>query len=204
MKGKRHTYTAAEMAWIKDNCALPRRELHAAFCIKFDRSDISLDNIKALCTRNGWKTGRTGCFSPGSVPANRGKKMPYNPNSARTQFKKGQLPHNTKYLGHERVSRDGYVEISIDEKNPHTGYERRYILKHKYVWEKRERPCSRRHVPQMRGWQPAQHRSVELGAYTEGGLTLYERLSRPRLSICRPGGKACHIDDGEAKTRQKR
>src|SRR4051812_31988258 len=117
MKGKRQTYTAAELAWIKDNRTLSRRELHAAFCETFNRTDISLDNIKALCTRKGWKTGRTGCFASGIVPANKGRKMPFNSNSARTQFKKGQLPHNTKYLGHERISKDGYVEISIDETN---------------------------------------------------------------------------------------
>ncbi|WP_201271494.1 HNH endonuclease signature motif containing protein [Sinorhizobium medicae] len=85
-------------------------------------------------------TGRTGNFETGSLPHNKGKKMPYHPNSARTRFKKGQLPHNTKYLGHERVSKDGYVEISVDEENPHTGFERRYVLKHRHLWEKQNGP----------------------------------------------------------------
>lgn len=80
-------------------------------------------------------TGRTGCYVSGSVPYNKGKSMPYNPNSARTQFKKGQLPHNTKFAGHERVSYDGYVEISVEETNPHTGYGRRYMHKHRWEWE---------------------------------------------------------------------
>jgi hypothetical protein len=40
------------------------------------------------------------------------------------------------YLGHERVSKDGYVEISVGEENPYTGYERSYVLKHKWLWEK--------------------------------------------------------------------
>ncbi|WP_319413915.1 HNH endonuclease signature motif containing protein [uncultured Cohaesibacter sp.] len=101
---------------------------------------MAFDNYKSLCTRKGWKTGRTGRIEKGNVPANKGKKMPFNPNSARTQFKKGHLPHNTHYLGHERVSKDGYVEISIDETNPHTGYERRYVLKHKWAWEKENGP----------------------------------------------------------------
>ena len=74
------------------------------------------------------------------VPANKGRKMPFHPNSARTRFRKGQLPHNTKWLGHERVNRDGYVEISVAEKNPHTGYERRYVHKHRHLWEQANGP----------------------------------------------------------------
>ena len=66
--------------------------------------------------------------------------MPFNANSARTQFKKGQRPHNTKYLGHEHITTDGCVEISVAEKNPHTGYERRHVQKHRWLWEKASGP----------------------------------------------------------------
>lgn len=130
-------YSSKELKWIEARKEMPRRYLHFLFVDIFGRSDVSFDNLRSLCKRNGWYTGRTGCFSNGSVPANKGKKMPFNPNSARTQFKKGQIPHNTKHAGHERVSKDGYVEISIEETNPHTGYERRYVLKHKHLWEQK-------------------------------------------------------------------
>ena len=60
--------------------------------------------------------------------------LPSSSASAATRFKKGNLPHNTNHLGHERVSKDGYIEISVDEVNPHTGYERRYVLKHRHLW----------------------------------------------------------------------
>lgn len=93
------------------------------------------DNLKALCTRKGWKTGRSGCYIPGTVPANKGRKMPFNPNSARTQFKQGGVPANTKYLGHEYIPKDGYIRISVAETNPHTGFERRYAMKHRHLWE---------------------------------------------------------------------
>jgi HNH endonuclease len=56
------------------------------------------------------------------------------------QFKKGHSPHNTKFAGHERLHEDGYVYISINETNPHTGYERRYVLKHKHLWEQQHGP----------------------------------------------------------------
>lgn len=135
MKGQAITYSTEELEWIETQKSKPRRAAHADYCRKFGRSDISLSNYTSLCKRKGWMTGRTGCYAPGSVPENKGKKMPFNANSARTQFKKGRLPHNTNHLGHERVTKDGYIEISVAETNPHTGYERRYVQKHRHLWE---------------------------------------------------------------------
>lgn len=140
MKGAPISYSQAELDFIKARKATPRRELHAAYVKKFGRTDVSLNNLKSLCKRKGWMTGRTGCFNPGDVPVNKGKPRQYNPNCARTQFKKGQLPANTKYAGHERITRDGYVEISVEETNPHTGFERRYVQKHRWLWEKENGP----------------------------------------------------------------
>lgn len=146
MKATYLSYSPSELAWIKRHRATPRREAHAAFCDTFSRTDVSHDNFAALCTRKGWATGRTGCFPKGHAPANRGKTMPCHPNSAKTQFKKGGLPHNTKYLGHDRVTVDGYVEISIADTNPHTGFSRRYVLKHKHLWETLHGPVPAGHV----------------------------------------------------------
>lgn len=139
-------YSRYELAWIKRRRAMPRRTAHALFCRTFCRVDVSLANFKALYTRRGWTTGRTGCFTKGHTPFNKGAVMPFNENSAKTRFKKGATPHNTKYLGHERVTKDGYVEISIAETNPHTGYGRRYVLKHKYLWELKYGPVPSGHV----------------------------------------------------------
>lgn len=135
MKGRAILYSADELAFIEARRGMPRAELHAEFVKAFRRGDTSQANLTALCKRKGWLTGRTGCFEKGAIPVNKGKAMPFHPNSAKTRFKKGGLPHNTKYLGHERVSKDGYVEVSIAETNPHTGYERRYVLKHLHLWE---------------------------------------------------------------------
>jgi len=145
MKGQAIRYSAAELAFVRKHCAMPRPALHAAFCKAFDREDVSRSNINALCKRNGWLTGRTGHFQKGQPSHNKGKKMPFHPNSARTRFKKGQEPHNTKQLGHERLTRDGYVEISVAETNPHTGYPRRYVQKHRWLWEKLHGPVPEGH-----------------------------------------------------------
>lgn len=144
-------YSARELAFIRRHRKKPRRDAHAAFVRKFRRRDVSLENFKALCTRKGWRTGRDGKFEKGIVPANKGKKMPYNANRARTQFKKGGRPPNTKWAGHERLSREGYIEISVNETNPHTGFERRYVLKHRWLWEKKHGPVPEGMVLKCKG-----------------------------------------------------
>lgn len=140
MKGRQIRYTADELAFIQSVSTWRRDEALTAFSQKFRRDDVSLQNFNALCKRKGWPTGRSGCFAKGSTPHNKGVPCPEgkggrHPNARKTQFRKGQAPHNTNYLGHERVSKDGYVEISIAERNPYTGFERRYVLKHLHLWE---------------------------------------------------------------------
>jgi hypothetical protein len=138
-KGYPIKYSPAEMAWLEANRALPIADYRAGFCKTFAR-EVSAKSLHALRKRKGWKTGRSGQFVKGQTPANKGKPCPEgtggrHPNARRSQFKKGGLPRNTKWLGHERVTTDGYVEVSVAETNPHTGYERRYVLKHVRDWE---------------------------------------------------------------------
>ena len=140
MKGRAILYSEEEIAWLSDNRTLPITEYHRAFCDRFGRTDVTASNVNALRKRKGWSTGRTGRFEPGQESWNKGKAMPFHPNSAATRFRKGNLPHNTHYLGHERVSQDGYVEISVAETNPYTGFERRYVLKHRHLWEQANGP----------------------------------------------------------------
>jgi hypothetical protein len=142
MKGRQIRYSAAELRFIEKRCTMNRREMHNSFVAKFGRDDVSLTHLNALCKRKGWLTGRTGCFEKGIIPHNKGKPHPAgrSAGAAKNQFKKGNLPHNTNYLGHERLSKEGYIEISVDEVNPHTGFERRYVLKHRWLWEKAHGP----------------------------------------------------------------
>lgn len=150
-KGCSLAYSKAELTWIKRRRKLPRAQLHAAFVEKFGRTNVTAETLKRLCLRRGWRTGRDGRFDKGIVPANKGKRMPYNPNSARTRFKKGGKPANTKYAGHEHITKDGYVEISINETNPHTGFERRYVHKHRWLWERLHGPIPKDMVLKCKG-----------------------------------------------------
>lgn len=138
--GRHLLFSNAEIEWLRTNCSKETGDYHRAFCAEFSRTDVTAAQLYGLRKREGWKTGRTGRFDKGHVPWTKGKKLPFNAGSARTQFKTGQQPPNTKYAGHERLGTHGYVEISVNETNPHTGFERRYVLKHRWLWEQAHGP----------------------------------------------------------------
>jgi len=145
-KGVPIRYTAKQLAFIKRRRKMSRRELHAAFIRKFRRREITLDALKQLCRRKGWKTGRDGRFEKGIVPANKGKKMPYNANSARTRFKKGGRTGRAnqiyKPIGSERLCKDGYRERKIHDGLP---MQSRWRAVHLLNWEAVNGPIPRGH-----------------------------------------------------------
>jgi hypothetical protein len=149
MKGRAIPYSEAELLWVRGHRDLPRKQTHAAFVERFNRPDVSLSNYNSLCKRNGWFTGRTGCFQKGLVPHNKGKPMPpeVRAKCMATAFKPGQLPHNHRGHGHERVdSKDGYVVMIVAETNPWTGADTRPVHKHRYLWEQVNGPIPADHV----------------------------------------------------------
>lgn len=149
MKGKHITYYPDELVWIEANCTLPRAEMHRMFVARFERPEISLSNLHSLCKRKGWLTGRTGRIEPGTPAHNKGKPMSAHVREKclQTAFKKGQLPHNTKGHGHERIdSKDGYVVMIIDGVNPWSGAKTRPIHKHRYLWERVNGPVPQGHA----------------------------------------------------------
>lgn len=114
--GRRRRYSPAEIAWLADNRTMPIGAYHRAFCVVFCRDDVTAAMLHGLRKREGWSTGRTGRFEKGQLPPNKGKRMPSHPNSAKTQFRKGNLPRNHKGPGHERIdSKDGYVILIVEE-----------------------------------------------------------------------------------------
>ena len=53
--------------------------------------------------------------------------------TAKTRFKKGQDPHNAVAIGHERISRDGYLEVKIQHLKG-TGKNNNFVTKHRLLW----------------------------------------------------------------------
>lgn len=111
--------------FLRERKTMPRKELTTLFNARFNLS-MSADQISAKCLRMGLKTGRTGCFEKGLATWNKGLKGYMGANA--TSFKKGQLPHNTRPNGSERIcSKDGYVLVKVNGK---------FILKHRWLWER--------------------------------------------------------------------
>ncbi|MEH6721326.1 MAG: HNH endonuclease signature motif containing protein [Aurantimonas endophytica] len=149
--GRHRLFGAAEIAWLRKNVMLETADWHRQFVVLFDRCDVTVRQLISLRKNQGWRKGRTGQYEKGQEPANKGKLCPpgrggRHPNARLTQFRRGQEPHNTKFLGHERVNGDGYVEISVAETNPHTGYDRRYVHKHVHLWTEKNGPVPEGYV----------------------------------------------------------
>ena len=56
MRGRRVSYTVAELEHIEALAALPRELILAELAAVFGRTDLTVDNIRQLCIRHGWAT----------------------------------------------------------------------------------------------------------------------------------------------------
>lgn len=92
--------------------------------------------------------GKKSRFTKGREPINKGKKLK-NDTYKKLQptfFKKGSKPHNTKYDGHERISVDGYIEVRVQE--------RKYVLKHRLIYEQHYGPIPKGMIVTFRDRNP--------------------------------------------------
>lgn len=80
------------------------------------------------------RIGVAGRYQKGQTAHNKGQKMATDTYEkvSRTMWKKGNVPANTNYDGHERINKDGYVMVRI-----RAG---KYVLKHRYIWEQAHGP----------------------------------------------------------------
>lgn len=85
---------------------------------------------------HGISSGLTGWFQPGHVSHNKGKKgFPSTEGMKRNQFRKGYLPHNTKPIGHERTTSEGYVQVKVRMRPSRKNCNDNYVFKHRLIWE---------------------------------------------------------------------
>lgn len=138
MHSPRRSFTHEQDHFIREEYRrLSLRELAAAFREVFGPIKTE-GQIRAYIHNHGIKSGRTGQFTPGFTPWNAGKKGYMGANA--TSFKSGNLPHNHRPLWSERIGKDGYVEMSVPERNPYTGFPTRYKHKHVWIWEQAHGP----------------------------------------------------------------
>lgn len=140
MQGRNHRaipYSEAELSWIETHqVGISRKDLALKFNATFKR-ELSADNLGGLCKRKKWENGLDTVFTKDQVSWNKGTKGLTGRN--RTSFKKGQVPHNHKPIGHEYKNTQGYIMIKVAEP-------RKFELKHRHVWQQANGTIPARHV----------------------------------------------------------
>ncbi|MCF6368316.1 HNH endonuclease signature motif containing protein [Rhizobium halophilum] len=146
-KGRRRLFSEAEIQWLRENCTLPTDQYAKQFNETFGRTDMTEAKLHSMRKREGWRTGRSGRFEKGRPSPNKGKRCPpgtggRHPNARKTQFKKGQVPHNAAGPGHEWLDQQsGYIVMLVDEPNPWKPDQKtRPVHKHRWLWEKANGP----------------------------------------------------------------
>lgn len=110
------------------------------------------DQMKNAYNRYHLNSGLTGRFEKGQTPPNKGKKQSdfMSPEAIErtkaTRFHTGNLPHNTKPVGYERISKDGYIEVKVKMRPSHPACNDNFIPKHRLVWEQANGPIPEGHV----------------------------------------------------------
>lgn len=67
-------------------------------------------------------------FYKGQQSHNKGKHITPHPNSVKTQFKKGSIPHNLLPVGSEIINSDGYLKVKVGEPD-------KWEFKQRLVWQ---------------------------------------------------------------------
>ena len=132
-----HIWTKDEIAWVKANMHLTKCEMAAEITELFG-FDCTYNQLKGVFKRYGLNSGRTGYFTKGQEPFNKGKKGLNKATS--TSFKTGNRPYSAVEVGTERITKDGLIEVKVEE--PRT-----WRSKHAVMWEQyHDRPVPDGHV----------------------------------------------------------
>lgn len=130
-------YTEEMIEWLRQNVAVRTwPENTKLFNQKFG-FNINYKSLRQVANRRKIFTGRTGCFEKGHISWNKDKKGWSAKGTEKTRFKKGRIPWNHRSIGSERINKEGYIEIKVEEPN-------KWKLKHVFEWEKQNGPINTR------------------------------------------------------------
>lgn len=116
------------------------RETREAFRERFG-IELTASQISNFKVKHGVKSGtHGGRFKPGHESWNKGRPQAEwlseeaIERTKATRFKKGQLPHNTREVGEERVTKEGYTEVHVRQRH-RSKLNDQWVLKQRLVWE---------------------------------------------------------------------
>lgn len=104
----------------------------AADKLGLKKSAAYLASPEACRLRRGAHVGAATQFKPGHTTWNKGTNFTAGGRSAETRFKPGNKPHTWHPLGHERLSKEGYLQRKMAD----TGCTRKdYVPVHHLIWK---------------------------------------------------------------------
>ncbi|MEK4715261.1 HNH endonuclease signature motif containing protein [Sporosarcina sp. FSL K6-5500] len=138
-----HRWTAEQRKFVKDNLTgMKQKDTLVMFNEHFG-TEIKINQLRAFVKNNGFTSGLNTRFKKGQVPVNKGTQGLYNVGGNSTSFKPGERAINYKPVGYERIDRDGYVLVKVQDDGP---WHKRWRHKHKVMWEKECGPIPPGHV----------------------------------------------------------
>lgn len=102
--------------------------------------EYSASQLKGFYGNHKLNSGVTGYFPKGHTPPNKGRKGVCPAGCEKGWFPKGNLPGNTKPIGYERISKDGYVEVKIKMRPSRPDCNDNFVAKHRLIWEQLHGP----------------------------------------------------------------
>lgn len=135
-----HRYTKEEHEFLRSYIpGHTYKEIVSEFNKLFSEP-ITESKVKGYMANHKINNGLTGRFKKGHIPLNKGTHPPTVGRMGETQFKKGNLPHNTKPIGYERITKDGYIEVKVMERPDRKNRIHNFKAKHHIVWEEANGP----------------------------------------------------------------
>ncbi len=172
---KRHSWTGSELRYLSarypDHSAIVIAEYlgvsvnavyKQAHALGLKKSNEFLQKLRF--SQNLSEQGKRYRFPKGHVPANKGKKLPAHIKEKvkHTWFKKGQIPHNTKYDGYISIRRDShgrpYAHIRIAQG--------KFDLLHRHIWEQHHGPVPEGKIVAFKNGDPSDFRIENLELIT--------------------------------------
>lgn len=126
------TFTKEQHAWLREY--IPghhHREIMNAFNDHFNTNIMTIERVRYYCRNHKIKTGFNGQFQKGHTPTRCWKKGEHA--SLRTEYHKGNIPHNCAPVGTIVKRGDGYLQKKIANPN-------KWRLLHLLVWEEHNGP----------------------------------------------------------------